>query len=259
MARPVFQRDFTDDAGNLLTGSVTVQLRREDDATLPQLYSASTGGDALGNPATFSGGRVRCYPEVGGFFRVDVTAGAYALDPPLRDYAVGLAAGTDFDGSWANLGGKPTLFDGDYASLSGKPTLGDAAAKNTGTTAGTLAAGDDSRITGALQAGTEDQTVTGGARVTVKNLGNLSGATITPDPGDRPIQKITNNGAGSILPGTNEGQYTLVLINTTGAGSVTTTGWTLEGDSLDTTTTSKFVCSCIVTSDVKLMVIVKVA
>lgn len=40
---------------------------------------------------------------------------------------------------------------GDYNDLTNKPTLGDAAAKNTGTTAGTLAAGDDSRITGAAQ------------------------------------------------------------------------------------------------------------
>lgn len=42
-------------------------------------------------------------------------------------------------------------FSGAYADLSGKPTLGDAAAKNTGTTAGTVTAGDDSRITGAAQ------------------------------------------------------------------------------------------------------------
>lgn len=110
-----------------------------------------------------------------------------------------------------------------------------------------------------LKADVEDQGITGGARVTPKNLGNLSGASITPDPGDRPIQTITNNGAGSILPGSNEGQYTLQIINTTGAGAITTTGWTLKGDSFDTTTTSRFVCSCLVTSDIKLMTIVKVA
>jgi len=39
---------------------------------------------------------------------------------------------------------------GDYDDLSGKPTLGGAAALNVGTTAGTVAAGDDSRITGAV-------------------------------------------------------------------------------------------------------------
>ncbi len=105
----------------------------------------------------------------------------------------------------------------------------------------------------------EDQTISGGARVTVKSLGNLSGNSITPDPGDRPKQKITNNGAGSILPGSNNGDYLLEVINTTGAGAITTTGWTLKGDSFDTTTTSKFLCSCHVSSDQKLMVITKTA
>lgn len=106
---------------------------------------------------------------------------------------------------------------------------------------------------------TEDQTITGGARVTPKDLGNLSGASITPDPGDRAVQKVTNNGGGSILPGSNEGAYILQVINTTGAGAITTTGWTLKGDSFDTTTTSKFLCSCLVTSDMKVMTITKVA
>jgi hypothetical protein len=37
---------------------------------------------------------------------------------------------------------KPTLFSGAYADLTGKPTLGDSAAKNVGTTTGTVAAGN---------------------------------------------------------------------------------------------------------------------
>jgi len=44
------------------------------------------------------------------------------------------------------IGAGTSSFSGVYADLTSKPTLGDAAAKNTGTTAGTLAAGDDSRI-----------------------------------------------------------------------------------------------------------------
>lgn len=105
----------------------------------------------------------------------------------------------------------------------------------------------------------ENQTVSGGALVTPKDLGSLSGETITPDPGDRPIQKITNNGAGSILPGSAVGQYTLLVVNASGAGAITTTGWTLKGDSFDTTSSSKFICSCIVTSDAKMMSITKYA
>ena len=106
------------------------------------------------------------------------------------------------------------------------------------------------------------QTITGGGNVTPKPLGTLSAAgsnTITPNPGDRPIQTITNDHAGSILPGSNNGQYTLIISNTTGAGALTTTGWTLKGDSFDTTTTSIFVCSCLVTSSAKLMTVVKYA
>lgn len=106
------------------------------------------------------------------------------------------------------------------------------------------------------------QAITGGGNVTAKSLGALSAAgsnTITPNPGDRPIQTITNDHAGSILPGSNNGQYTLIISNTTGAGALTTTGWTLKGDSFDTTTTSIFVCSCLVTSSAKLMTVVKYA
>lgn len=109
---------------------------------------------------------------------------------------------------------------------------------------------------------TEDQVVTGGARITIKDLGALSAAasnTITPDPGDRPTQSITNDHAGSILPGSNAGDYLLEVNNTTGAGAITTTGWTLKGDTFDTTTTSKFLCSCHVTANQKVMSITKVA
>ena len=47
------------------------------------------------------------------------------------------------------IGAGTSSFSGAYADLSGKPTLGDAAAKNTGTTAGTVAAGNDSRLSDA--------------------------------------------------------------------------------------------------------------
>lgn len=109
-----------------------------------------------------------------------------------------------------------------------------------------------------LVSNAEDQgPLTGGARITAKSLGNLSGQTITPDPGDRAIQEIVNNGSGTITPGSNYGQYTLVIANSSGAGSITTTGWSRVGDAFDTTSTSRFVCSCIVTPNVKLMSVVK--
>ena len=62
--------------------------------------------------------------------------------------ATGRAVVTAVDAAAARtaIGAGTSSFDGAYASLSGKPTLGDAAAKNTGTTTGTVAAGDDSRL-----------------------------------------------------------------------------------------------------------------
>lgn len=105
----------------------------------------------------------------------------------------------------------------------------------------------------------EGQSVIGGATITPRDLGNLSGQSITPNPGNRAIQKVTNNGAGSILPGSNFGQYTLQVINAAGAGAITTTGWILRGDAFDTTATSRFVCSCLVTSDFSVMTVLKVA
>lgn len=54
--------------------------------------------------------------------------------------------------------------------------LGDAAAKNTGTTAGTLAAGDDSRITGAVQTSSLTELVQDivGAFLTSADTGNIT-------------------------------------------------------------------------------------
>ena len=93
-----------------------------------------------------------------------------ALHAHSNKAALDLVSGTNTGDqvlpTWSTISGKPAVvaegatqadartaigagtssFSGAYADLSGKPTLGDAAAKNTGTTAGTVAAGDDSRI-----------------------------------------------------------------------------------------------------------------
>jgi hypothetical protein len=173
-------------------------------------------------------------------------------------YFVGGALGTPASATLTNATGLPVA--GITSSTSTALGVGSLELGHASDTTLTRSAAGRLAVEGAdvLLASVADQTITGGARVTTLDLGNLSGASITPDPGDRSIQKVTNNGAGSILPGSNEGQYTLQVINTTGAGAITTTGWLLEGDSFDTTTTSKFLCSCFVTSDIKCMSILKV-
>ena len=105
----------------------------------------------------------------------------------------------------------------------------------------------------------EDQAVTGGATISVKDLGTKSTGTVTPDPGDRPMQKYTNAGAHTLAPGSVYGTYMLDIINTTGAGAITTSGWTkVVGDSFNTTTTSKFRCHCSVSADMSMLQVVEV-
>jgi hypothetical protein len=62
--------------------------------------------------------------------------------------ALSSALAADFSGAYSDLTGKPTLFSGSYTDLTDKPTLGDAAAKNVGTAAGTVAAGDHTHAGG---------------------------------------------------------------------------------------------------------------
>jgi hypothetical protein len=91
----------------------------------------------------------------------------------------------------------------------------------------------------------EDQTLSGGARVTSKSLGTQSSGTLTPDPGDRPMQHYTNGGAHTLAPGSNVGPYLLDIVNNGSAGAITTSGWTKKtGDSFTTTDGHKFRCHC---------------
>jgi hypothetical protein len=89
------------------------------------------------------------------------------------------------------------------------------------------------------------QSLSGGARVVTYDNGTKSSGTLTPDPGNGPNQKYTNNGAHTLAPGTNYGSYYLDITNGASAGAVTTSGWTkVNGDAFDTTNGSKFKCVC---------------
>ncbi len=98
---------------------------------------------------------------------------------------------------------------------------------------------------GVAKVDTEDQVITGGARVTSKDLGTVSTGTLTPDPGDRPLQHYSNGGAHTLAPSTNTGSFMLDITNSTAAGTITaSTGWTkVIGDSLTTSSGHTFRCS----------------
>jgi hypothetical protein len=89
--------------------------------------------------------------------------------------------------------------------------------------------------------GVEGQTLTGGVAVTPKDLGTQSSGTLTLDMGDRAIQKLVNNGAFTLAPGTVKGSIILEITNGASAGSTTVTGFDhVAGDDLDTIDTNRF-------------------
>jgi len=103
---------------------------------------------------------------------------------------------------------------------------------------------------------TADQTVTGGARITPLALNSgspVTSGTLTPDPGDRPIQYYTNGGAHTLAPGTNKGTYLLEITNNASAGAITTSGWTKVEGSFGTTNGYKYICSCVVAQNYSLL------
>ena len=89
----------------------------------------------------------------------------------------------------------------------------------------------------------EDQALTGGVIVTSKSLGTISSGTVTPDPGDRPLQHYTNGGAHTLAPSTNKGSILVDITNNGSAGAITTSGFTkVAGDAFTTTNGNKFRC-----------------
>lgn len=91
------------------------------------------------------------------------------------------------------------------------------------------------------------QTITGGFTITPFNLGNLSGANLTLNAVNGNYQYITNNGAGTINAPTADCAIDIFIFNTTGAGTLTLSGFQVAatnfGDPLTTTTTDEFVIS----------------
>lgn len=136
----------------------------------------------------------------------------------------------------------PALADvatsGDYDDLDNTPTLGGAAALDVGTSAGTVAAGDDSRITGAVQKAGTGQVLTGSYLHTPHDYGNLGSSTITLNPANGLTGKITRtSGSGTIEAptGTPSGFFNMlvVIVGTSSTGSTSLSGFDhVDGDDL---------------------------
>lgn len=128
-------------------------------------------------------------------------------------------------------------------ALTGTPTAPTQTAGNNTTRLATTAF-----VTAAVAAllTTADQTITGGARVTSASLGTITSGIVTLDPGDRPLQHYTNNGAHTLQPGSNAGSIILDITNGASAGAITVSGWTKVVGAFTTTNGHKFRCSATV-------------
>jgi hypothetical protein len=169
------------------------------------------------------------------------------------------------EAQWAARHGKLLGFDlttgllGLFASLSGSPlvsayieTLLDD--PDAPTARGTLGAAADADV---FKKNVEDQALTGGAIVTSKSLGTIASGTVTPDPGDRPIQHYTNGGAHTLAPSANVGVTVVEITNNASAGAITTSGFDLvDGDDFTTTNGHVFVCTITITPAKKLLQVV---
>ena len=132
------------------SGDVAAGDHGHDANEITGLATVATSGayaDLSGVPGTFNGSTPGLVPNPGSgsadrFLRAD---GAF-VEPP--------GAGGGGSVGWTDVTDKPgwtSTFDGGYASLTGLPTLGTSAALDVGTTAGTVASGDDSRLSDARE------------------------------------------------------------------------------------------------------------
>lgn len=99
-----------------------------------------------------------------------------------------------------------------------------------GTTAGTVAAGDDSRITGAVQKAGTGQVLTGQYGHTPHNYGNLSSGNITLDPANGMTGTITRDNTSNAIvapDGTPTTVYNMIIFieGTSSSGSPSLSGF----------------------------------
>lgn len=89
------------------------------------------------------------------------------------------------------------------------------------------------------------QLFTGGLRLSPFSVGTTTGGTaITLDSGNGPIQTMVNNGTGTLTAPANDGEIDLLVTNSTAAGALTFSGYSVganTGDAYTTTSTQKFI------------------
>lgn len=107
MALAHFQRAITDDAGNLMPGTVCT-VTRESDGGLAALKSNRAGSSSHSNPITVGSDGILDFYVVGAAYRIAGVLGAFSFD--WRYVGIGTAQETDFDSLSGDIviNGSPT-------------------------------------------------------------------------------------------------------------------------------------------------------
>lgn len=103
-------------------------------------------------------------------------------------------------------------------------------------------------VAGFISASAVDQVFSGGVTITSFSIGTpAAGATVTPDPGDGPLQFLTNNGHFTLGVPANDGACNILFTNGATAGAVTFSGsysvGNNIGDALGTSNGSQWIVS----------------
>lgn len=103
---------------------------------------------------------------------------------------------------------------------------------------------------------TGNDTITAGFAVTSVNDGTKTTGTFTPTFVGGNIRRYVNGGAHTLAPPSGEGFMTILITNTSGAGTITTSGFTKKsGDDFTTTNAHNFLCHiCVINSVSRLYV-----
>jgi hypothetical protein len=245
MPYAAYNYTISDASGNIVTGS-SIEVRRESDNVLVPLYSDRAGAVSIANPFTDATGTGR-FHAAGSAYKVTATLGGFTRT--FRYVPIGLAGETDnaviavAAGTGISVDATDPTTPSVALTSAVQTSLGKADTALQAASIGVTVQGYDADT---AKLDVEEQVVTGGARVTSKSLGTITTGTLTLDPGDRPLQHYTNNGAHTLAPGSNGGTIILEILNGASAGAVTTSGFTKVSGSFTTTNTHKFHCSVVV-------------
>lgn len=230
------------DGGAATSGDVIYVVRSGNSrkAAFPALADVATSGDyydldntpTLGSAAALDVGTTAGTVAAGNHTHAGATTSAAGfMSETDKQKLDGIEAGADVTDA-TSVAAAGAIMDEDFSSngLMTRTGAGTYSVTAIGTGAGTVAAGDDSRITGAVQKAGTGQVLTGQYGHTPHNYGNLSSGNITLNPANGMTGIITRNNTSNAIvapAGTPTTVYNMIIFidGTSSSGSPSLSGF----------------------------------